>query len=274
MHALSDLLDQVGNLAAPIIFVSRRPCWRRAWAIRPPPVTLSRQRPSSRNPWARRDWPRWPEPSIAMGEKSADTGQLLDASEPLCRDDPTAAFHLACTRAQWALESDPDARQQAEAREQLHALRQEAVAASRGDWLCLAEQLLFLAGPAGPGEVSEPGEQVDPAERPDVQCRDLLSRHRVFLGDVAKARLLAITTERLATAGSFDEAREFFALAQHEIQTVATTIASPDTRQAYLKQASAPLQRAVLATGDALPLFMADARRASSREEKSLLVPP
>jgi hypothetical protein len=174
--------------------------------------------------------------SIAVEANEDDAKELCDVAAELCRADDTAIFTLDCLREQWRLGRGGDVS------DVVNELRQRASVATRNDWLCIADLLDFEADPDGPS---------------DVRCRELLSRHRRYLSGVAKIRLLALTTERLVAAGAIDDARVFFAEAQSSIVAEAATIASPTTRQAYVRQAAAPLQRALQASTD-IPLFIGD----------------
>jgi hypothetical protein len=101
--------------------------------------------------------------------------------------------------------------------------------------------------------------EAEPVEDADVRCRGLIAHHKRYLSDVAKSRLLALTTERLAARGARDQARVFFAETQCAIAEAGAAIACPATRKAYTERAAAPLQRAVAATPDGIPLFIVDA---------------
>ncbi len=174
---------------------------------------------------------------IAVEENADDAEQLLETAAELCRIDATGEFTVACLRERWRLGRGIDIRARG------NELRERAIAATRNDWLTTVEVLLFEA---------------DPSDNTDVQYRELLARHPRYLSNVRKARLLALATERLAACGAHDRARIFFADAQRAIVDAAATIACPTTREKYLRRVAAPLQRAVVATRDEVPLFVGD----------------
>jgi hypothetical protein len=160
--------------------------------------------------------------AIAVAENSDDAELAFAATRDQCKGDATSEFLVDCWQEQWRLKRD---RGDADHRERL---RQKAISASRRDWLCWIDCLVFEA------------EEVEDVES---CCRSLLHDYRDHLDGITRARLLAVTSERLATQGDIDRAIALFQEAQTVISMEAATIASDVTRNAYLQSAAEPLRR-------------------------------
>jgi Peptidase family M50 len=180
---------------------------------------------------------------VAVAENSDDASHKIDNTMALCTSDQTAVFLLDCLREQWQLARKTDVRQR------LNEIRDRAIVASRRDWLCTVEQLQF---------------EDEPTDSPETQCNEFLERHRRYLSAESRARLLAITTERLVEGHDVARAGALFVAAQRAIFEAASTIGAPATRQAFIKDVAAPLQRAVSAANDGIPLFMTTAPQEQS----------
>lgn len=172
---------------------------------------------------------------LAVKENAEDVERVLHTARNLCRDDATAKFWLDCLDEGLRLENGVGNGPR------LNELRHEATKAGRTDWLFMVEMLEFEA---------------EPQEDAEAQCRDLLKRQAGQITTFDIARALAITTERLAARGNVSRARDLFAKAQAAITDEASTIASVETRDAYIRAASAPLQRAIALTAEGVPLFI------------------
>jgi hypothetical protein len=175
---------------------------------------------------------------VAVEENDEDAPDRIEAAMALCRNDAMASFALDCLLCQWRIGRGEDVR------DDLHQLRERALAESRTDWLSMTELLSFEA---------------EPTEDDETRCRDLIRRHKRHLTDAAQARLLALAAERLAVRGQHGRARVVFAEAESAIAGTAAGFAESLTREAFQLRASAPLRRALAASGDdVVPLFLSD----------------
>jgi hypothetical protein len=172
---------------------------------------------------------------IAVEENAPDADERLDALPSQMPQTADAEFHLDILRQthRQLLGIDVSA--------ELEALHHRAINASRRDWLCMVAKLELA---------SVPFEQV--AEK----CDALLHTYQHYLTDADQARVLAMTTQRLAAGGSPELARAFFERAQRAIVRAGATIKDPVTRQAFLRLVTRPLEQAAEAASSEIPLFI------------------
>lgn len=176
-------------------------------------------------------------------ENSDDAPRLLSDARHQFGDNMPARFAIDALEAHWLIKRGHDVG------DRLAELHDAAEMAARRDWLCTVDSLRYAAGTEG---------------EPDSAFHELAVRHRRFLSDAARAELLAIGTERLASRGEIDRSRSMFELARTAITEAAAAIVSPRTRAAFVRGTSAPLQRAVVATQNELPLFIPDRSNATT----------
>ncbi len=165
---------------------------------------------------------------VAVKENSDITEERFAIVAKQCQSNSTVNFSIECIRQQWRHANGFDVK------DEIGALRQRAVAATRMDLLCIADQMAF---------------EFYPCDRAASRCRELLHTYRRYISSIDKARLLAVTTEWLAVNGELDLAHTFFAEAQTAIADEAATIKEDTTRQAFVRVASEPLNRAGVGSG-------------------------
>lgn|GEM_PF-2384993 len=127
--------------------------------------------------------------------------------------------------------------------EELQTRLEEARREKRPDRACMLEILAFHA---------------DPPQDAAVACQTLLSRHRQYVTETQRAQLLSFMTELLVEREEHVAGREHYQAALAAIATVSQSIQVPEVRRQYILAASLPLQRAMLASNDDLPLFIND----------------
>ncbi|MEX2115024.1 MAG: site-2 protease family protein [Pirellulales bacterium] len=167
-----------------------------------------------------------------------DAYDRIEYARHLFKDDNEAKFSTDVLHLQWMHRRGLDVR------ERLANLRTQATQSSRRDWLCTVDALRF---------------DFDDSFKPDDECERLLTSYRGFMSVEAQSGVLAIATERLAKCDSLDRAHGYFERAQTTISQASASIADPATREMFVCQTAAPLQRAVAATPpDKCPLFISD----------------
>jgi hypothetical protein len=172
--------------------------------------------------------------AIATADNTENSEDFFEIGREACYDDPTARFAIACMHEEWRH------RQGRGNCEQRQLLRQQALQASRRDWLCWAEELIFEA---------------DIFEDVEANCRTLLADFRQQLNGVSRARLLVVAAQRLASLGDFERAKVVASEAEAAIAQEAASIATAETRAAYLRSAGEPLQEVAQTINIAPPNF-------------------
>ena len=190
---------------------------------------------------------------MAVEENSDDAEALLKKAADECRDDATAQFSCDIWREYWRHGRGEDIRQQVD------QLRQRALDAERHDWLCWVDLLHF---------------HLDGTDNPAGLLRDFSQRHARYVSNAERAHLLAVTTERLAERGERDQARVMLAEARHAIADEVATISSVATRLTFTQRCEAPLQRALAAEPEVIPLLIPGIAAEVPEQVKPLRLPP
>lgn len=171
---------------------------------------------------------------FAAEANPSDAKEVFRSALDECCGDATAEFGIECIRENWQIQRGCGNS------EKRRLLRQRAMGESRRDWLCWVEVIDFEA---------------ESSEDVETRCRRIQNEFQRHLNGVAAARLLALTSRRLASQGNLERAEVLFHEAEAAIAREAAAIADATTREAYLRSAERPLLEVAEMSGISRPDF-------------------